>query len=646
MENREDIILEGGKVYDSLTIENAEQIEITCSGSFPAVIKGNLKLYNCKQICLSGIILRGGGWKENSGKGLFIEECEQIEVKNIEVSGFSDTGIEIKNSQDVLIEGCFAYRNGFCGICTSLEENHNERITIRYCKAYDNGGTHNIKDNHSGSGIAIFHTKDALVEYCEAAGNGWAQRQKYINGPVGIWCACDVDGVVFRRCISRHNRTQPGGVDGDGFDIDGGVKNGRMEENYSYENEGSGYLFCEYGSGIFFENNSMHRCVSIGDATRVIHQGALQYYGPDGIPMNDSHSADCFLVPADGHACVVNHELGTECRDITFIRSVLVPSEVPAITSENNERAMVKDSIILKDASIRNKILRSVNRLTNPRLLDKAPVFKYLADGTLASYLASEEQPEFFEVEHVKDFSKERLKICYQLNGCDFEGSNIKIHNKEDAVLGYDSIGPGYALQMKNNSELEFEYPSWNADEKHLAVLEARIENPETRAWLFVAADGKVADAVAVGGTVGKYTQIVLPVPDMNIAPTIGVLTQGNEGKVYLKDIKVYKVVSGIVYHKESMPCTFGDVYLQGQVIVFNGRGGRFIERQYRFGQMDISVKTNADGGVLYVHNISGTTHEVFLEKGETELTFIANGYMEYTVVNESDHTLTVEFNC
>ena len=102
-----------------------------------------------------------------------------------------------------------------------------------------------------------------MVEYCETAGNGWAQRQCNINGPVGIWCACDCTNVVFRKNISHHNCTQPGGVDGDGFDIDGAVVNGLMEYNYSYENEGSGYLLCEYGSGMDWKNNNMRYCISI-----------------------------------------------------------------------------------------------------------------------------------------------------------------------------------------------------------------------------------------------------------------------------------------------------------------------------------------------------------------------------------------------
>lgn len=646
MKEIKDIILEGGKIYDGFVVENAEHLKITCTDSSPAVVKGGICLHNCNQIEISGVILRGKGWNTDSGKGLAIEQCEQIKVRNVEVSGFAETGIEIKDSKDVLIEGCFAYRNGFCGICTSLDQNYNERITIRHCKAYDNGGTHTIRDNHSGSGIAIFHTKDALVEYCEAAGNGWAQRQKNINGPVGIWCACDVDGVVFRKCISRHNRTQPGGVDGDGFDIDGGVKNGLMEDNYSYENEGSGYLFCEYGSGIFFENNSMRRCVSIGDATRVTHQGAVQYYGPDGIPMSDSHSAKCLLIPADEHACVVNHELGDQCTDMTLKDSVLIPSEKPAITDENSRRAEVKNNKILRDISVRNKIMKSVIRLTEPRLLDGAPVFRHLEDGTLASYLEEEEKPELFKPEPAADFSEEKLKICYQLNGRDFEGSRLKVRNTGDAALVYDSVGPCYALQMTGDSRLEFEYPSWSGKERHLAVLEARVENPETKAWMFVAADGKIVDAVSVGGTVGKYMTIILPLPEIKIVPTIGVLTHGNEGKVYLKEIKLYEVVTETDYCKTTEPSTFGDVQTQDGVFVLHGRGSRLAERQYRFGQVTVSADTDHEGGQLYVRDMDGELQHMTLKKGRSELTFTAKGYMEYGIVNENNSTLKVELNC
>ena len=166
------VLLKGGAVYPKLFLDGACHAAVGCIDPVPAILDGGMQLDNCEDVLVFGLVLRGQGWKSEPASGLFINACERVTARNLEVFGFSESGVEIRQSRDVLVEGCYAHNNGFCGIATSLSENHNEHIRIRYCKAYDNGGTHAIADNHSGSGIAIFHAKDVVVEYCEAAGNG------------------------------------------------------------------------------------------------------------------------------------------------------------------------------------------------------------------------------------------------------------------------------------------------------------------------------------------------------------------------------------------------------------------------------------------------------------------------------------------
>ena len=80
-------------------------------------------------------------------------------------------------------------------------------------------------------GTVLFNVARATIEYCKAAENGWDMPRKG-NGPVGIWCACNADRVVIQHCISHHNKSP--GLDGGGFDFDGGVTNSVMQYNYSY----------------------------------------------------------------------------------------------------------------------------------------------------------------------------------------------------------------------------------------------------------------------------------------------------------------------------------------------------------------------------------------------------------------------------
>ena len=117
-----------------------------------------------------------------------------------------------------------------------------KNIYVGYCLAENNPGDPTILTNHSGNGIVIGRVSKALIEYCEARYNGWDMPRKG-NGPVGIW-TWHADQVIIQFCVSHHNRST--GVDGGGFDFDGGVTNSILQYNYSHDNHGSGYLICQY----------------------------------------------------------------------------------------------------------------------------------------------------------------------------------------------------------------------------------------------------------------------------------------------------------------------------------------------------------------------------------------------------------------
>lgn len=59
----------------------------------------------------------------------------------------------------------------------------------------------------------------------------------------GIW-AWDSNNILLQFNESYANRTI--GVDGDGFDFDGGVTNSVMQYNYSHDNDAAGFLLAQY----------------------------------------------------------------------------------------------------------------------------------------------------------------------------------------------------------------------------------------------------------------------------------------------------------------------------------------------------------------------------------------------------------------
>lgn len=646
VEDGDTILFEGGHTYPPFRLKNARHIRVGSSGWLPAVIDGGegngVELDGAIGVELFGLTVRGAGWKQNrAGVGVLVTGCTDTTVRNLEVFGFQQSGVEIVNSRDILVEGCYAHNNGFCGINTRITENQNENITVRCCKALDNGGSPAVKDNHSGSGIGIFHTRNAVVEFCEAAGNGWAQRQRNINGPVGIWCACDVDTLVFRYNIARHNRTQPGGVDGDGFDIDGGVVNGLMEYNYSYENEGSGYLFCEYGSGLDYRNNRMEACVSLGDATRVPQQGAVQYYGPDWLELEDSVSRSCLLMPAPGKPCVVNNELGVHCRNMALLDSVMIPSDAPAIAASEDPVLRLEGNTVMESPSLYRKLSDTIPQLHDPRVLPELPVFARLKNSTAAAGLPENGWDELFGLPEPPVRIDGKHEFTYYLGGRDFAGSA----QRGSAALVYDSLKPGFALELKPQADIRFEYTAWDSSRRHVAVLTVRPVTPDVTAFFYIAEDDHIVRAVPVSGTVSGYQTLYLPFSGFEGVPYLGVMTGEGVGSVLLDRVEIYKLSAGkeadfVPPSNSLLPryAAFGDVYEREKALHLRGAGSRLTGRIYRPGAVTLRLTAQAEAaGTVYIQS-GGQTVTQPLRPGRQTISLsmdCAGETAAYGVVNE-----------
>ena len=245
------------------------------------IISGNkvgLHIRNSQNIKIERLHLIGSGRKDGNTKdGLFIENCDNIFVTDIETEGYQKSGLYILKSFNITVDGVYAHNNGYAGVFVSGiygDKESSKNIILRNCKTDDNPGDPTNLKSHSGNGILLGSCSNSLIEYCSATNNGW-DMPRVGNGPVGIWIY-DADNILIQYCISYRNKTSKGSEDGGGFDFDGGVTNSTIQYCLSYENEGGSFGLFEYEGARPWYNNTVRYCISENDGL-VSHARASVY---------------------------------------------------------------------------------------------------------------------------------------------------------------------------------------------------------------------------------------------------------------------------------------------------------------------------------------------------------------------------------
>ncbi len=201
-----------------------------------------LKVSVCSFLNISRLIVQGPGYTVlNRSTGFELVWLSDSTIDQVEASGFHKSGFYLNKCDRVRLTNAYAHDNGYAGIHT---EGGCSDLYIADCRAINNPGDRSIPDNHSGSGIFVSFTRDSLVEYCEAAENGWDMPCPTM-GPFGIWTAF-AERITIQHCISHNNKSKPGAWDGGGFDLDGNTNHSILQYNYSYDNHGAGYLLCTF----------------------------------------------------------------------------------------------------------------------------------------------------------------------------------------------------------------------------------------------------------------------------------------------------------------------------------------------------------------------------------------------------------------
>ncbi len=234
---------------------------------------------------IENLRLLGSGRKRgNTESGLYVSCVSDIVVEALEISGFQHSGLYFTGVDKGRFTKIHAYENGFSGI--SSRGDFSNDIYVGYCLTENNPGDPTILDNHSGNGIVLGKVKNGTIEYCESRYNGWDMPREG-NGPVGIW-SYHSDNVTIQHNISHHNRST--GIDGGGFDFDGGMTNSVLQYNYSHNNHGSGYLICQYKGAAPFHSNVVRYNISQDDGLTNHDAGIHIWQGGVGMESTDVYN--------------------------------------------------------------------------------------------------------------------------------------------------------------------------------------------------------------------------------------------------------------------------------------------------------------------------------------------------------------------
>ncbi len=270
------LLLKGGDIFnDSIILTKngtaGRPILISSYGNGSAVINADnesaITVFNSSFIDIKNITCRGSGRKNGNIKsGILISDCNNVNLENVDVSGFQKSGLQLYNCISTNIDNVIAHDNGAAGI--GVEGNYanklgSKNIRITNCQAINNPGDPSNLNNHSGNGIVAGHCTNLLIDHCKATNNGW-DMPRIGNGPVGIW-AYEADSITIQHCLSYCNKTSSGAADGGGFDLDGGVTHSVVEYCLSYNNQGSGYCIFQYWGASPWHDNVFRFNISIDD---------------------------------------------------------------------------------------------------------------------------------------------------------------------------------------------------------------------------------------------------------------------------------------------------------------------------------------------------------------------------------------------
>ncbi|HWD38080.1 MAG TPA: right-handed parallel beta-helix repeat-containing protein [Fimbriimonas sp.] len=237
----------------------------------PATIespKASAITLRCGGIVVENLLLRGRAHGKIGGHhGVFLlgrpgKQANAVLIDKLDISGFGSDGIAMATPKGglggfdrVRIRHVHVHGNFGAGITTE--------DGISYAgKGYSHHDLRisdcDLSGNYDGTGMVLSGVDGATVEFCRATNNvGKA-------GALGMWAWC-ARNVTFRYCIAGGTR---GKSDSGGFDLDGGSVACTVEHCLSFDNDGPGYMHCDYPFAPRTHDNVMRDSVSVNDGRR------------------------------------------------------------------------------------------------------------------------------------------------------------------------------------------------------------------------------------------------------------------------------------------------------------------------------------------------------------------------------------------
>ena len=133
------ILLKGNEIFNDSIILKAngtseKPILLTSYGNGNAVINAvngtAVSIYQSSYINIQNINCKGSGRKNGNTKpGLLISDCNNINISNIDVSGFQKSGLQLYNCINTKVDNVSAHDNGAAGI--GVEGDFNNKLASR-----------------------------------------------------------------------------------------------------------------------------------------------------------------------------------------------------------------------------------------------------------------------------------------------------------------------------------------------------------------------------------------------------------------------------------------------------------------------------------------------------------------------------------
>ncbi len=281
---------EAGQASDPVVVESYGSGRATISASGASAIT----VYDTAGVEIQNLVLTGdrAAFAEFGGIKLYSDlpddrKLDHVVISQVDVTGFV-MGIDIGGGRgatgfrDVEISDSKLHGNRDAGLIStgpafnrSSPTYAHEAITISNVQAYDNLGNPSERQRSTGNGIVLGSVSGALIEGCTAHDNG--TKNNSFSGPVGIW-TYDSTGVRIQHDVAYHNQ-RAGHADGGGFDLDQNVSSSVIQYNYSYDNDGPGYLLYSRHASEAMTGNVVRYNISDNDARKSSIYGALTLSG-------------------------------------------------------------------------------------------------------------------------------------------------------------------------------------------------------------------------------------------------------------------------------------------------------------------------------------------------------------------------------